>query len=197
MKFILEISKNQLKEDEKQNKLIIDQTKKVVNDFRVDYQKLLEVLREKEGEIKQYEKEMSKKSEQIYFQEEKLLSLYVLEHKLQMIGITNQRDMQKLKNDYENRIKDASDNYKQNPNLVLINKEYDKKFKELQKELNSKDANKTRNRNVLEFTVLSLKSQLEEQSKSFINKEKEVLDLKEKLVDTNKSVQQLLNTTER
>ena len=171
---------------EKQNKLLLQKTNEILMEWKNDYVKLIDVLKEKEKTLESCQAEIEHKKNKIYTLEDRLISISILEKKIKTLHELNERDTAKLINNYELKIKEVSDPYRVSPNLVKfqIEKESeiyqkDRKTYETQKELIK--AINIQKQKEKELQIKFKKMKLDSDMKSA-----EILKLKEKLSEQNK-----------
>jgi hypothetical protein len=186
MKFLLDIAKMKTIELERQNKLILQKTNDVLLEWKNDYVKVIDVLKEKEKNLQVCHQEIELKKIKIFNLEDKLVSISILEKKIKYLKEEFDRDTKKLINNYEIRLKEVGDPYKMAPNLVNYHHEKMSDLKKVEVKNNEvqRDMIKTINRQQEKEKSLELK--MKKLHLSSESKAVEILKLKEKMTAQNK-----------
>lgn len=173
---------------EKQNKLILQKTNDVLNEWKLDYIKLIDVLKEKEKNLEIYQEEIDQKKHKIFNLEDKLISISILEKKIQFLQENFQRETQKISQKYEHKIKEIQDPYIVAPNLLKYTSEKQKEIvrkenenKKIQKELLTSLQNKQNKEKDLTLKLKKMQRETEE-------KDHEIIKMKEKIAEINKEI---------
>lgn len=188
MKFLLDIAKMRSADLERQNKLILQKTNDVLSEWKSDYLKLIDVLKEKDKNLMNYQQELEAKKTKIFNLQDRLISINILETKIQALEKNYDKEKEKMIKKYDQIVKEASDPYKIAPNLILFKSEKEDEI--LLKEKKTKD---------IQRSLLSLLNDRQHKEKELQNKIKkleldssrkslEISKAKEKLADANKEI---------
>ena len=94
--FLLENFKNKIILIEKHNSIIINNTNKVIKEYADDMKKLIEISKEKDLTLLNFDEELKKKKEMISKVEYKLYSIPALNHKINFLSAEFEREKKKL-----------------------------------------------------------------------------------------------------
>ena len=186
MKYLLDMAKMKAIELERQNKLILQKTNDILQEWKGDYIKVIDVLKEKEKNLEICQTEIEHKKNKIFTLEERLISISILEKKIKFLKEEFDRDTKKLVNTYEIKLKETGDPYRVAPNLVVFHNEKltnvmknEKKNSENQMEMFKTINNQRDKEKILSFKLKQLNVDSE-------IKGAEILKLKEKIAAQNK-----------
>lgn len=189
MKYLLDMARIKSVELEKQNKLILQKTNEILIEWKNDYAKVFEVLRDKQKNIELYETEIEQKKSRIFSLEDKLLSVPILETKMKYLRDEFDRETKKMVGSYEAKLKELSDPYKISPNLVNYQNEKiseilkaDSKNQEVQRELAKTISRQKTKEKEMNERIRKLISECE-------FKTAEIIKLNQKLAEKNRECQ--------
>lgn len=144
LKLLLESNKNVMSYYEKQNSYLLNKIKSIFKEFKHDYSKLLKIVKEKEREIIILDQDLKKKKENIFSLEDRLLSINILEKKINVIDEKYQRDIEKMKEEYEANIKNHFAEVQKDPYFNYKIKEKEDKVSELKSKILNENLDKSR-----------------------------------------------------
>lgn len=166
---------------ESQNKYLIENTKIVLSDFKNDYLKLLEIVKEKEREITLLDENLKKSKDINFVLQDRLLSINVLEKKISVLDEKFQKDAEKLKRDYDSNIKRHFHEIKNDPIFVHKLRENENKISELEKKVIIENLEKSN----LIGSYEGKMNKLRKNNKSLQIKN---FDISKQLIDTNQII---------
>jgi DNA repair exonuclease SbcCD ATPase subunit len=196
MRYILEVSKKRLEELETQNKVLIEKTNHAIKDFKEDYTKLIDVVKDKENDIKELAKQLTKKDDMIQSLEERLLAIFVYEHKIKTLDSKYKKETSKLVTEYETKLKDLTDLQKNDPNLYREKMMTEERLHNYEKSLTQVEKEKEHFEKKLMKTVKNLNNIVNNKNEIIRKVKDQNLNLKEDLTDKNKSLNYMQKNTE-
>lgn len=144
LKLLCESTKSVISYYENQNKFLLSQMKRIFSDFKQDYLKLLEIVKEREREIVILDEDLKKKRENIFSLQEQLLSINVLEKKINVLDDKYQKDVVKLKEEYDNNLKKHFATVQRDPIFTHKLKEKEDEIHDLEKKFLRSNLDKSR-----------------------------------------------------
>jgi len=136
--------KNTLNYQETQNKYLLYSTKALLSDYKSDYIKLIEILKEKDREILLKNNDLKLKKDSIFLLQDRLLSVNVLEKKITILDEKFTKDTEKLKENYDKNLKKHYFSVKNDPLFNHKIKENTKEIGILQKKIVNESLEKSR-----------------------------------------------------
>ena len=174
----MESSKKSVVYYENQNAFLLENTKNLLNDFKGDYVKLMEIVKEKEREINLLDEDLKHSKDANFVLQDRLFSINVLEKKIEVLDEKFQKDAQKLKRDYENSIKKHFQEIKNDPIFKDTIVENENLIKSLQKKFVNETLEKSKLMEAYENKI----NQLRKNNKSLQIKN---YDISKQLIDSN------------
>lgn len=159
--------------------------------YKNDYKKLLSMLKEKEEDIIGLNRTIEEKEDVIASLHDKLLSVVVLEHKIQEIDKKSKNEIEKNNHKWSQKIKEIENTRSYSPNFFQRINNYENNKKKLEISMNLKDLI---NRRILEKNKMQIEKTNSQNSKlhksiNLIRNDQE--KLKENLSEKNKEIYSL------
>lgn len=189
MKFLLDIAKMKTIDLECQNKLLLQKTNEILSEWKNDFTKLIDVVKEKEKNIEFYEMEMVKKKFKIESLEDRLISVSIFEKKIKFLQENFDRETQKMIKIYENKLKEISDPYKIAPNLIKFKEEKESEVLKIEMKNNSIQKELIKSMNSQRQTEKDFSFKIKKMKLDSEDKASEIIRLREKIAEQSKECQ--------
>lgn len=177
------------------NQEIDSNSKQLINHFDIeiqsykgDYRHLLKILKEKEEEILFLKDTIDQKEDKIAALHDKLLSVVVLEHKIQELDKKSKNDLEKTNKEWIQKVKEIENARSYSPNLFRRINNYETNQRKLENSLIVKDLinRKVLDKKKLEINKTNFQNSQLCKSLNSVRHEKE--RLKTDLVEKNKEI---------
>ena len=204
--YIIEALKAKIEELQDQNSRIVEKSAQTAQSFKQDYYKLLTIIHELEYDIQHLKDNISEKEANIQTLNEKVFSIYVLEHKIKTLDEKYRKDFSKAKAKFNREMLCIKDTRISDPNFYQRMHGIDEQIKDLESKLYSTTAKNQRiegfnkiqkgemneEKNTLEKTINQLNNEIFEMKEKLAEKNREIFFLKQ---ETNKKNEKLMKST--
>ncbi|EAR93022.2 hypothetical protein TTHERM_00448670 (macronuclear) [Tetrahymena thermophila SB210] len=106
LKLSINLYQEKLKNSEIQSDLLANYAQKEMENLKQDFQFAINDLRQKEEDVEILKQELKNKSSQLESMEERLVSVFILEHKIKALGAKNAKDIEKTIFEYSEKLRE-------------------------------------------------------------------------------------------
>ncbi|KAL4442647.1 hypothetical protein ABPG74_007049 [Tetrahymena malaccensis] len=106
LKLSINLYQEKLKNSEIQSDLLANYAQKEMENIKQDFQFAINDLRQKEEDVEILKQELKNKTSQLESMEERLVSVFILEHKIKALGAKNAKDIEKTIFEYSEKLRE-------------------------------------------------------------------------------------------